>query len=89
VLTIRKRFVIPTRNKAIEPMTVPDTNPDMVDTHKLSVTLPEKSVEYLRKQYPDAKSDSERIAMAIYDSRKLNRLVEQQRYVQPIGESDE
>ena len=46
-----------------------------MDTKKLSVTVPIETVEYLRDRYPDAKSDSEAVSMAISDSRKLHELL--------------
>jgi hypothetical protein len=44
-------------------------------TKKLSVTLPEQTVEWLEERYPDAKSDSERVAFAVKDARDLDRLL--------------
>jgi len=47
----------------------------MTDTVKLSVTLPEESVKWLRNRYPDGKSDSERVAMAVSDARDLEKIL--------------
>ena len=51
----------------------------MVETTKLSVTIPVDSAQWLRERYPDAKSDSERVAFAIGDARDLDRLISQSR----------
>lgn len=45
------------------------------ETIKIQATLPEGSGEWLRETYPDAKSDSERVAMAISDARRFNDLI--------------
>ena len=51
----------------------------MVETTKVQATVPDRSIEWLREMYPDAKSDSERMAMAISDARKLHKLLEARR----------
>jgi hypothetical protein len=38
-------------------------------TKSITATLPDETVEWLRRNYPDATSDSARIAMAISDAR--------------------
>jgi len=45
------------------------------DTTKLSVTVPDSTVVWLRRTYPDAKSDSEAVSMAISDARNLQRIL--------------
>ena len=47
----------------------------MSETRKVSATLPEQTLEWLIEMYPDAKSDSERVAMAISDARKFHKMI--------------
>jgi MoxR-like ATPase len=49
------------------------------DTTKLSVTVPDSTVDWLRRTYPDAKSDSEAVSMAISDARNLQRILSARR----------
>ena len=51
----------------------------MADTTKLSTTVPDETVEWLRAAYPDATSDSMRLVMCISDARKLHALMEARR----------
>lgn len=48
---------------------------DEQDKQRLSTTVPVATIEWLRRRYPDANSDSTRLAMAISDARDFERVV--------------
>jgi hypothetical protein len=44
---------------------------DGTGTTKLSVTVRDSTLAWLRERYPDAKSASERVTLAVSDARKV------------------